>query len=732
MEKGKIYTFEDVLANARKYLTDPKDIALIEKAYHFAYDLHVGQQRQSGEAYIVHPIQVAGILVELEMDPATIAAGFLHDVVEDTDTTLEQIKNEFNENVMHLVDGVTKLGKIKFSSLEETQAENHRKMFVAMATDFRIILIKFADRLHNIRTLKFLSEEKQKRIANETLEIFAPLANRLGISNIQWELEDISLKYLNPTYYQKIVELINQKRTEREGFLAEVMNEIRKSLVDVNIEAEVYGRPKHIYSIYKKMYKKNKPFDEIYDLFAVRIIVKDIKDCYAVLGAVHSIWRPIPGRFKDFIAMPKSNMYQSIHTTVIGPKAVPFEIQIRTEEMHRIAQFGIAAHWAYKQGKDVTNLKNAEKKLDFYREFIEGTDQDSGAVEFMKSLKQDLLEDMVYVYTPRGDLFELPKGSVPIDFAYRVHSDVGNKCVGAKVNGRIVTLDTALQTGDIIEILTNKNSAGPSRDWLKIAYSVHTKNKIKQFFKKQNREENVKGGRDAIEKEIRDLEIGVKEAFAPENLKRVLEKYNFLNEDDLYAAVGYGGMNASQIAMRLTEKIRRNRDTDYLEQRLKESANEPKVLPNYRRDSSGVIVPGIDNLLIRLSRCCNPIPGDQILGFITKGRGVSVHRFDCRNVMANEEQARLINVEWDASLETKEYTVEIEIQGYDRSNLLRDVLAAVSETRTSIDSVFGHGDKDKGAVITMSLRVPNKQHLEKVYNRIRQVPEVYDIKRLMS
>lgn len=732
MEKGKIYTIEEVLANARKYITDPKDIALIDKAYNFAQTLHVGQLRQSGEAYIIHPVQVAGILVELEMDPATIAAGFLHDVVEDTNTTLEQIKDEFNENVMNLVDGVTKLGKIKFSSLEETQAENHRKMFVAMATDFRIIIIKFADRLHNIRTLKYLSEEKQRRIANETIEIFAPLANRLGISNIQWELEDISLKYLNPTYYQKIVELINQKRTEREGFLSEVMTEIRKNLADVSIEAEVYGRPKHIYSIYKKMYKKNKPFDEIYDLFAVRIIVKDIKDCYAVLGSVHSIWRPIPGRFKDFIAMPKSNMYQSIHTTVIGPKAVPFEIQIRTEEMHRVAQFGLAAHWAYKQGKDVANSKNAEKKLDFFREFIEVTDQDSGAVEFMKSLKQDLLEDMVYVYTPRGDLFELPKGSVPLDFAYRVHSDVGNKCVGAKVNGRIVTIDTILATGDIIEILTNKNSAGPSRDWLKIAYSVHTKNKIKQFFKKQNREENVKGGRDAIEKEIRDLEVGVKEAFAPENLKRVLEKYNFLNEDDLYAAVGYGGMNPSQIAMRLTEKIRRNRESETLEQKLKESANEPKVLPNYRRDISGVIVPGIDNLLIRLSRCCNPIPGDQILGFITKGRGVSVHRFDCKNVMSNEEQARLINVEWDPNLESKEYIVEIEIQGFDRSNLLSDILAAVSETRTGIDSVFGHGDKERGAVITMALRVPNKQHLEKVYSRIRQVPEVYDIKRLMS
>ncbi|MDF2535633.1 MAG: (p)ppGpp synthetase [Bacillales bacterium] len=732
MEKGKIYSIDEVLENARKYITDPKDIELIQKAYDFAYKLHVGQQRQSGEAYIIHPIQVVGILVELEMDPATIAAGFLHDVVEDTDTTLEQIKNEFNENVMNLVDGVTKLGKIKFSSLEETQAENHRKMFVAMATDFRIILIKFADRLHNMRTLKYLSEDKQKRIANETLEIFAPLANRLGISRIQWELEDTCLKYLNPTYYQKIVELINQKRTEREGYLSEVMDEIRQNLSDVHIEAMVYGRPKHIYSIYKKMYKKNKPFDEIYDLIAVRIIVKDIKDCYAVLGTVHSLWRPIPGRFKDFIAVPKTNMYQSIHTTVIGPKTSPFEIQIRTEEMHRVAQFGIAAHWAYKQGKEVSNLKGAEKKLDFFREFIEGTDQDSGAVEFMKSFKQDILEDMVYVYTPRGDLFELPDGSVTLDFAYRVHSDVGNKCVGAKINGRIVTLDTTLHTGDIIEILTNKNSVGPSRDWLKVAYSVHTKNKIKQFFKKQNREENIEKGREAVEKEVRDLEISIKEAFLSENLRRVLEKYNFSNDDDMYAAIGYGGLNATQVAMRLTEKIRKLRESDILEQKLKENASEPKNNPNYRRDSSGVVVPGVDNLLIRLSRCCNPIPGDQILGFITKGRGVSVHRFDCKNVMSSEEQARLINVEWDYNLESKEYTVEIEIQGYDRSNLLRDVLAAVSETRTGIDSVFGHADKDKGAVISMTLRVPNKQHLEKVYNRIRQVSEVYDIIRLMS
>ncbi len=730
MGKETIYTPELVFANARQYVTDEADIHMIEKAYQFANDLHIGQKRKSGEDYIIHPIQVAGILVSLQMDPATIAAGFLHDVVEDTDTTLEDITREFNEVVMHLVDGVTKLGQIKYKSLEQAQAENHRKMFVAMTNDFRVILIKFADRLHNMRTLKYLSPDKQVRIANETLEIFTPLANRLGISEIQWELEDMALRYLDPTNYYKVVNLIKKRRGEREDYLNEVMAEIRKSMAESMIEVEVFGRPKHIYSIYKKMVIKGRHFDEIYDLIAVRVIVHSIKDCYAVLGGVHSMWTPINGRLKDFIAMPKSNMYQSIHTTVIGPKAVPFEIQIRTEDMHRIAQFGIAAHWAYKQGKDIEQPKTAEKKLSFFREFVEIQEQDTNDVEFMQSLKADLLADLVYVYTPTGDVCELPKGSVTIDFAYRVHSEIGNKTTGAKVNGKIVPLDTTLKTGDIIEILTAKNSPGPSRDWLKVAQSPHTRNKIKQFFKKQNREENVNKGRDMIERELREMEIDFKEAFSSDNLKRVLDKYNFSNESDLYAAVGYSGINASQVATRLADKVKKQKDVPLLEQQKNDIIIEKIIPQQQRRRSSGVIVPGLDNLLIRLSRCCNPIPGDEIVGFITKGRGVSVHRADCQNI-SKDDSGRLIDVEWDRMVEEKDYTVEIEIIGFDRSNLLSDVLAVVSESKTQMASVFGRTDKRNGAVITMSLRIQNMANLEKLFKKISQVPEVYDVRRIL-
>ncbi len=533
MYTQKFYRPNQVFEDAAKYVNDESGMALIKKAFEFADRLHKGQFRKSREPYIVHPTQVAGILVELEMDPATIAAGFLHDVVEDTDATLEEIGREFNETIMHLVDGVTKLGKIKYKSQEQEQAENYRKMFVAMTNDFRVIIIKFADRLHNLRTLKHLPPEKQMRIANETLEIFAPLANRLGISNIQWELEDTALRFLDPSHYFKVVNLMKQRSHEREKYLNMVMEEIRKSMAESDIEGEVFGRPKHIYSVYRKMEIKGRQFDEIYDLIAVRVVVDSIKDCYAVLGAVHTLWTPINGRLKDFIAMPKSNMYQSLHTTVIGPERVPFEIQIRTKDMHRVAQYGIAAHWAYKQDKDIKKKKDAEKKLDFFREFVEVQEQDQNDdVTFLQSLKNDLFTDMVYIYTPKGDVFELPQGSVPIDFAYRVHSEIGNKTIGAKINGKIVPLDTELSTGDIIEILTAKNSSGPSRDWLKMAKSVHTRNKIKQFFKKQNREENVIKGRDMLEKELRDMEIEFKEAFASDNLKRILDKYNFLHEDD--------------------------------------------------------------------------------------------------------------------------------------------------------------------------------------------------------
>ncbi|RXT14758.1 bifunctional (p)ppGpp synthetase/guanosine-3',5'-bis(diphosphate) 3'-pyrophosphohydrolase [Ammoniphilus sp. CFH 90114] len=714
---------DNAIAKARMYLPD-HDVKMLIRACEFARSAHDGQIRKSGAPYIIHPIAVAEILLTMQMDAVTVAAGFLHDVVEDTPVSLDEIKKEFGEDTANLVDGVTKLGRIKYKSKEEQQAENHRKMFLAMAQDVRVILIKLADRLHNMRTLKHLPEEKQRRIANETLEIFAPLAHRLGIASIKWELEDVALRYINPQQYYRIVNLMQKKRTEREKYIEQVIDEIRGKLRELQISADISGRPKHLYSIYNKMIRQNKEFNEIYDLLAVRVIVEDIRDCYASLGIIHTLWKPMPGRFKDYIAMPKANMYQSLHTTVIGPNGEPLEVQIRTGEMHRTAEYGIAAHWAYKEGKTPTEDENLENKLTWFREILEWQDNAKDAQEFMESLKMDLFSDVVFVFTPKGDVMELPNGSVPLDFAYRIHSEVGNRCIGAKVNNKIVPLDHSLKTGDIVEVLTSKHSYGPSRDWLKIAKSSQARNKIKAWFKKEKREENVLKGKEAVESELKKQGFELKEALTSENIAEATNKFNFNNEEDMYAAIGYGGLTPAQLVTRLTEKIRKVR--------------EEKSIPEFKQDfakrktpDQGISVKGIDNLLVRFSRCCTPIPGDEIVGFITRGRGISVHRTSCPNIKNEEEKDRVIHIDWEGD-RIQEYNVDIEVTGHDRSGLLNEVLNAVADSKTNIIAVTGKADKNKVAKISMTIAINNVSHLQRVVERLKRIKDVYTVRRVLN
>ncbi|WP_028544786.1 RelA/SpoT family protein [Paenibacillus taiwanensis] len=727
---------DQLITKASTYMKEP-DLNRIREAYEFADKAHYGQIRKSGEPYILHPLAVADIVVGMQMDPTSIVAALLHDVVEDTSVSLDEIRAKFGETCAMLVDGLTKLERIQFRSKEEQQNENYRKMFVAMANDIRVIVIKLADRLHNMRTLKFQSEESQRRIAYETLEIFCPIAHRLGISAIKWEMEDIALRYLNPQQYYRIANLMHKKRAEREQFISDVILRINEKLDEMGIEADLSGRPKHIYSVYKKMTVKNKQFNEIYDLLAIRILVDNIKDCYATLGIIHTLWKPMPGRFKDYIAMPKANMYQSLHTTVIGPTGEPTEVQIRTWDMHRTAEYGIAAHWAYKEGNQSLIGGSFEEKMTFLREILDLQQETKDASEFVESLKMDFFSDLVFVFTPKGEVIELPAGSVPLDFAYRIHTEVGNRTIGAKVNGRIVPLDHKLKTGDIVEILTSKHSYGPSADWIKIAQSSHARSKIKQWFKKEKREENVQKGRDSIERELKRLGIDPQGWMSEDKLMEVAKKFNFNDVEDMMSAIGFGGLTAAQVCTRLTEKLRKEAEeaqAAHLEltneiKEMKKDSNERKSRP-----TNGVRVKGIDNLLVRFARCCNPVPGDDIVGYVTRGRGVSVHRSDCLNLpkeIEGEEAERIIEVEWEESIEAN-YSVDIEITGMDRRGFLNEVLQVVSESKTNIAAVSGRSDKNKLALIHMTVLIRNTEHLHSVVEKIKRVKDVYTVQRIMQ
>lgn len=738
MSKNKTYTADDVLAMCKEYMNETH-IKFIEKAIYFATYAHKDQIRKSGEAYIVHPIQVAGILAELKLDPDTIATGFLHDVVEDTGFSIDDIEYEFGKDVAFLVEGVTKLGKIKYKSHAEQQAENHRKMLLAMANDLRVIMVKLADRLHNLRTLKFHKPEKQRMIAEETLEIYAPLAHRLGMNKIKWELEDTSLRYLNPQQYYRIVHLMNSKRDEREEYIETTIENIKEATKDLDIEAVIYGRPKHIYSIYRKMKDQKKQFSEIYDLLAIRVLVDSIKDCYAVLGAIHTKWKPMPGRFKDYIAIPKANMYQSIHTTVIGPGGRPVEIQIRTFEMHQVAEYGVAAHWAYKEGnKEKVTNDPLQKQLDWFKDLIELQNETKDAKDFMNSVKEDIFGDKVYVFTPKGDVSELPLGSGPLDFAYNIHTEVGNKTVGAKVNNKIVPLNYQLKTGDIVEVLTSANSFGPSRDWINLVYTTRAKNKIKRFFKLQDRDENIIKGRELLEKQITELGFNFKDFMTKQGMKDIAARFNFGTEEDLLASIGFGEISYQTVANKMTDKARKEIE----DQKVVETAFEKTTTQGLKKESQkmkirhegGVIIEGVDNLLIRLSRCCNPVPGDDIVGYITKGRGISVHRKDCPNVQLPEsEQNRLIEVDWEDTANTgQQYDTELVVEGYNRNGLLNEVLNVINSTTKSLNSVNGKVDANKMATISVNIGIMNTQQLDFIVDKIKQIPDVYSVRRVIS
>ncbi|MHC1723657.1 MAG: bifunctional (p)ppGpp synthetase/guanosine-3',5'-bis(diphosphate) 3'-pyrophosphohydrolase [Aminipila sp.] len=713
------------------------DVELISKAYEKAEKMHEGQLRKSGEPYLIHPVAVAKILAEIGMDENTIVAGLLHDVVEDTPYTKEELKEEFGEEILLLVDGVTKLSSIVFESKEERQAENLRKMFLAMSKDIRVLIIKLADRLHNLRTINYMNENKIIDKCRETLEIYAPLASRLGIYTMKFELEDIALKCLDKEAYYELVNAVKAKKEEREELINQVIDEITIALDDLKIHYDINGRSKHFYSIYKKMKYQHKQIDEIFDLTAVRIIVDTIKDCYAVLGVVHTLWKPIPGRFKDYIAMPKPNMYQSLHTTVIGDNGEPFEIQIRTYDMHKVAELGIAAHWKYKEGISSKEVNGEEVKLAWLRQTLEWQKEMNDPKEFMETLKVDLFASQVFVFTPGGDVIELPAGSTPLDFAFKIHSAVGYKCVGAKVNGKMVPIDHRLENGNIVEIVTSSNSKGPSTDWLKIAKSSHARNKIRGFLKKENKSDNVEKGKELLEKYLRKKGYDPIHVMKNSYINRLVKNLNLTSHDDLFTQVSYGGAFLGRIAITLIgyfheEKQEELKKTENNITNI--TVNEKKKRQNNNKDQTGVSVKGVDNLLIRFSRCCNPVPGDEIVGFITKGRGISVHRKDCVNIltMPEIERNRFIEVEWDANEDSKSYNADICILSEDRKGLFSDLSRVCEDMDVHITGVNAKSAKDQIVNITMTLSISNTNQMEKVLRSLRSVPGVADVYRSIT
>ena len=728
MSEVKDVTIEDVLEKMKKN-NRKNDLKLIKRAYEYAKEKHGTQLRKSGEPYIIHPVQVAYILAGLELDEATICAALLHDVAEDTEVTIQDLAKEFSPEIAEMVDGVTKLGNLKYTSAEEQQVENYRKMFLAMGKDISVILIKLADRLHNMRTLKYLKRDRQIAIAKETADLYAPLANRLGMYSLKWELEDLSFKYLNPDEYREIVEGIDKKREERLQFINQIVDQINHELKKQRIKAEITGRAKHLYSIYRKMKRDNKTLDQIYDLFALRILVDSVKDCYAALGVVHELYNPMPGRFKDYISVPKPNMYQSLHTTLIGPKGTPFEVQIRTWEMHRIAEFGIAAHWAYKEAnkEKKTSVIVKEDKLAWLRETLEWQKEMQDPQEFLNTLKTELFVDEVYVFTPKGEIKVMPRGATPIDFAYTIHAEIGHHMTGCKINSKMMPIITTLKNGDIVEIITSDQSKGPSRDWLKFVKSTTAKNKILAWFKKTQRAENIEKGKNLIEKEIKRIGIPYSKIFKNEYVQIALDRYKFNTIDDMYSAVGFGAISATKVIAKILEVYKKDNPDEFIEKTLEELANEKvrKTKPS----NVGVVVKGIDNCLVRLSKCCNPVPGDEIVGFITRGRGVSVHRKDCVNI--NDlilQEDRMIDVYWYDETQTS-YSVEIEILANDRANLLADIIKQVSLAKTRLVGVNSKVNKDKIAVTDLTIEVENLQDLNNVLKSLRKIDNVYEVNR---